>query len=204
MSKFKDCLIHAKNKVWSIALVYLKNSYVPELNKKDPKLTRILKIAVYIAIAIALFFSVIGFLYITYALWLFASYPMPILDNNYALENMISGLIIACFGLASWGFQYVINYYRSRWHDPFSSDIIDEQHYMKFHGWSHIIFALMMIIGVSLTSVNLLAYPNMDDFPKNLDNLKLSIVVLVLIYGVCRIQAHRFKEFIDDWNGSKK
>lgn len=203
MNRLRQKLENRAKRIKQPIKAYLKASYVPSIGKWDTKRTRALKISIYISIGIAVFFALFGALHLLYAAKLFATYPMPMLDNNYALELSILGAMYGCFSLAFWGFQYVINYYRSRWLDPDATEIIDEQHYMKFHGWSHIVLAMMLMVGISLLSVELLTYQNMENYPKSLDQLKLAMILLVMIYGTCRIQAHRFKEYLDMWKNKK-
>lgn len=196
-NKAKEAIERTKTAIWA----YLEEAYVPKLSKWDTRRTKGLKIAMYICIALAAIFAVLGIAHLLYATKLFIAYPMPMLDNNYALELSIIGAIWLCFALFLWGAQYVINYYRSRWLDPDAKEIIDEQHYMKFHGWSHIVLALMVLVGVCLISAELLTYPDDMQIPKDLDGLRISVVLLVLIYGVCRLYANKFKELIDIWKG---
>lgn len=195
--KAKEVVKRTKQTIWA----YLEESYVPKVGKWDTPRTKVLKMSMYGCIALAFFWCVFGLGHFVYAAKLFATYPMPVLDNNYALELSILGGIWLCFSLFFWGAQYVINYYRSRWLDPDAKEIIDEQHYMKFHGWSHIVLALMLILGICLVSLELLTYPNAKEMPQNLDGLKMSMVLLVMIYGTCRLHAHKFKEYIDQWKG---
>lgn len=178
---------------------FLKDSYVPEIGKWDSKKTKAFKYGVYISIWASLFFWLLAILHLLYASKLFLAYPMPVMENNYALELSILGGMYGCFALTFWGFQYVINYYRSRWFDPDAKEILDEQHYIKFHGWSHVVLAVIILLGISLISLNLLDYPNKDQIPNNLDQLKLGVILLVVIYGICRIVANRFMEGIKTW-----
>lgn len=197
--ELKFYFVEVKEKVKTEVWKYLEQSYVPKIHKYNTKQAKSLKIAMYVSIVIAALLAIFGIGHFIYATYLFISYPMAMLDNNFALEISILGGIWFCFALALWGLQYVINYYRSRWLDPDAKEIIDEQHYMKFHGWSHIVLSLLLIVGISLISLELLDYPNANEMPKNFDGLKLTMVLLVMIYGTCRLHAHRFKEIIDSW-----
>lgn len=199
MDKLKSRFSEFSQKVKAPVKAYLYRSYVPSIGKWDTKQAKGFKYGIYTCIWISVFFWVVTALHLLYATKLFITYPMSALDNNYALELSILGCMYGCFALAFWGFQYVVNYYRSRWFDPDAKEIIDEQHYMKFHGWSHVVLALLMLLGTCLISLELLNYPNKDEMPKDFDQLKIAMILLVMIYGTCRLHASRFKELIDEW-----
>lgn len=204
MNKLKGKPIELLQKTKVHIKAYLYRSYVPPIGKWDTKKTKAFKYGIYTCIWVSVFFWVVTALHLLFAAKLFITYPMPPLDNNYALELSTLGFIYGTFALAFWGFQYVINYYRSRWIDPDAKEIIDEQHYMKFHGWSHVVLAILIMLGICLISLQLLNYENKKDMPQDFEGLKIAMILLVMIYGTCRLHASRFKELIDEWKSRKR